>query len=207
MKKLMEFEIVLQEFCAMEKEGKKIYYKDYHDSYDFPQPREIQISVQKICEKKYPTTYQTCRAELAKQIPTIQTIAENLGINSYRVAHAPAAIGGTMYEIEIFNSLLEQAGYTELEATVVFDTLNKMQGKLKENIKSEWHRILNPLTWISFVLKIPFLLIKQTGFNVDKIENELWGKLIKTACLILLIWILLRWGFTKDQLAKLFSFK
>ena len=207
MKKINKFEVLLKEFCQMENEGKKIYYKDYHNSYDFPQPRETQSTVQKICMQKYNSTYQTCRTELAKQIPSMQKIAHKLGINSYRVGQAPAVIGGAQYEIEIFNSLLEQSGYTELEPTVVFDTVSKMKGELNENIRSEWRRILNPLTWTSFILKIPFLLIKQTGFNIDKIENELWGKLIKTGCLVLLLWVLLRWGFTKEQITNFFSFK
>lgn len=37
-------------------------------------------------------------------------------------------------------------------------------------------QMFTPLAPLRFLLRMPFAIIKQTGFNKDKIEDELIGK-------------------------------
>lgn len=82
-----------------------------------------------------------------------------------------------------------------------------MIGILTEAKKTALIQMFNPLSWLSVILRIPFLFISLTGFNIEKIENEIWGKLFKLLFLLLLIYGLLRLGFTPEQLTSILKIK
>jgi len=72
-------------------------------------------------------------------------------------------------------------------------------------VERERRYLRNPLNWVKealvFVLRIPFLLVKATGFDVAKVEDELWAKLFKLLYLLALIYIALRLGVAKAGIA------
>lgn len=162
--------------------------------------RKIQLCVQKKCKQQYGKPYQNLRVEIAQQIPKIRRIAAGIEVQTERHSYPAPVTGGPVLPVGIFDSILEDLGYVRTEHTTREDTLNKMVGILKETKKCAFIRIFSPFAHLQFLLKIPFLIIKQTGFNTDKIENELIGKTFKLLLLPILIYLLLKLGFTHEQL-------
>lgn len=152
------------------------------------------------CIKQFGAEYEELRKKIAKTIPIMKEIATLLKFNpTYTLI-----LRGTSTPVCIFDSILSP-GYEPMPRREILDYLNKMIGSLENNKRKAIYTLINPLAWLSFILKIPFWIIKQTGFNVDKVEDHLIGKLIKLVETLLLTYILLRhFGFTKEQLIRLF---
>jgi hypothetical protein len=62
----------------------------------------------------------------------------------------------------------------------------------------EWSHLKNPFYWLkalfTFILRIPFMLIEATGFNVDKVEDHFLAKLFKLIEVIVILYLLFRLG-------------
>ena len=62
---------------------------------------------------------------------------------------------------------------------------------------------LNPAWWLwaaaSFVLRIPFIVVSATGFDTEKFEAELWGKLLKVLEVVLIAYLLARLGLQQSS--------
>lgn len=71
----------------------------------------------------------------------------------------------------------------------IIDLINQIKSAIKVQKVQAFGRLFNPLGWLQKVLRIPFLLIQSTGFNVAKVEDHLLGKLFKLLELLLLIYL------------------
>lgn len=47
------------------------------------------------------------------------------------------------------------------------------------------------------VLRIPFIVLRAAGFNIDKFETELWAKLFEVLKVVLIAYLLARLGVEK----------
>ncbi len=199
-KRVSRFKNMLKKFCGLESAVRAEASRSY--SSDFFSVRESQAHVQNRCLKKFTNEYSDLRDEIAKEIPGISRIAWSLGVNTERLSYPPPMVGGPVIPVDVFHSILEDYGYVPTHEITRFDTLNKMLGILKETKQAALFQAFNPLNWLSNFLKIPFWLIRQTGFNTEKIENALWGKLFRLLELLILIYVFIAWwGFTPVQLA------
>ena len=202
-KKLLNFKSIFKKFCNLENDIRSKYYENYRYSPGLT-VLDHQRIIQEKCLKAFGEKYNILRNEVAQNIPVVQNIASILGVNTRRLSTIPGRIA---IPIDIFDSALEDHGYGATDNTTRFDCLEKMIGILDEAKNKACWNSFNPLHWIRLILRLPFLLIKQTGFNLDKIENEFWGRLFKLAFLLLLIYFFLRLGFTHDQITEIFSKK
>lgn len=50
--------------------------------------------------------------------------------------------------------------------------------KISESL-SVWWKYTHPVWWILQITKLPFFLIKKAGFNIGKIENSIFGKIVR----------------------------
>lgn len=201
LKIVIVFQEKLDKLYELEKKiNEKLFNRP--DSGTFFNHREIQLSVQKMGIKEYGMLYKNLRAEIAQQIPKIRRIAAGIGVQTERYSCPSVITGGPTLPVGIFDSILEDLGYSPTEHSTREDTLNKMIGILKEIKKQALIQMLNPLTPLRFLLRMPFIIIKQTGFNTDKIEDELIGKTFKLMFLVILIYLLLKLGFTQEQLVN-----
>lgn len=198
LKKVVKFKHLLEQFCEFQNEVEKEYLKQNRD-FGFISSRGVQILIQKRCTEKNQKKYKLMRVALAEQIPTISRIAHHLGVQLERYSH-PSHIGGPIISVNILQSVLEDNGYIPTLDETRYDALNKISGILKETKKHALINSFNPLSLLSFILRLPFLLIQQTGLNIEKIENELIGKIFKLLFLLALAYGLLALGFTHDQI-------
>lgn len=166
-------------------------------------PRDNQYYIQIKCQEMYSDKYESLRKEVAENIPAIRLIASQIGISTVRLSYPAPVVGGPISEVCIFGSVLEDLGYVETRWHTRFDALDKMIGILKDTRFSSFIQIFNPIAWLTTILRVPFFLLKATGFNVDKIEDSVWGHLFKLLFFIGLIVGLLKLGFTAEQISKI----
>ncbi len=186
LRKTLRFKNTLEKFYALESDIRSINgNNEYLIGEDV---RVHQLRIHKQCKAKYKAEYDQLRTEVAESLPAIRRIAKGLGVHCFRESLPPPRVGGAIIPVCIFESALEDLGYVETQYETRFDTLNKF----------------NPFTWLNMALQTPFVLIKTTGFNTDKIENGLWGVGFKTVSLIFLIWLCLGWGFEPKHLTGIF---
>lgn len=71
-------------------------------------------------------------------------------------------------------------------------------GASEERVGIEWSHLKNPLYWIkalfTFILRIPFMIIGATGFDVGKVEDHFLSKLFKLIEVIIIFYVLFRLG-------------
>lgn len=105
--------------------------------------------------------------------------------------------------VDVFESVLENYGYEPTQHRTREDTIDRMIGILNETKASAFRRLFNSLNWIGLLLRIPFLIVQQTGFNVLKIEDQIIGRGFKLIFLLIGIYVLFRLGFSKEDIIQL----
>jgi len=81
------------------------------------------------------------------------------------------------------------------------DAMNQTLGQLAEDEKREFRRLINPAWWVfEVVIRIPFLLISLSGFDVNKVEDHLLAKVFKLAEIAFIVFVLLRLGFERTRI-------
>jgi len=88
----------------------------------------------------------------------------------------------------------------------IYDALNQTIGACENNVDIEFKRLINPLYWIKelliIIIRIPFMLIEASGFDVTKFEDHFLSKLFKFLEIIIIIFILIKLGMKREQLSQ-----
>ena len=205
LKKVYKFKELLDQFNKIEQDEKDQYNRSNSSLLGIG-PREFQYYIQTKCSKKS-NNYLSLRESIAMEIPAIRRIANTLGINTERISCPPISVGGPTISVDIFNSALEDHGYVETNHTTRMDCLNKVIGILQETKKSSLLKLINPFYILNLGLRIPFILISQTGFNVEKIEDAFWGKFFKLIFMLLFLYFCLKNGFSHGQIVDILKFQ
>jgi hypothetical protein len=166
-------------------------------------PSKYQKEIQRVADKKI-EGYQGVRERVSKGVVRAVRIAHRLRI-PVDVNSVPAPmVGGVIIPQNILMAIIKDSSHGGIERQLILDTMNMIEGACETRVETEWKRLLNPLNWIKyglgFILRIPFMLIEATGFDVGKVEDHLFAKLFKVAEVVLLIYILLRLGLGRDGL-------
>ena len=146
------------------------------------------------------------REELAQEIPRAVEIAykNNVSID-YKSLPAPA-IGGAIIPVNIFHAIIEDTSYDGIKESWIEDKINETIGQLKRRIRNDFYKLINPFYWIYsifvFIIRIPFYLISISGFDVRKVEDHLLSKIFKLLEIILLVYVLLKFGIQKAQILE-----
>lgn len=153
--------------------------------------------------------YQVVRDRVARATNRMKRIARQNGVPVDLKSFPPPAVGGPVIPINYFDAVLFDHSYGGVSNQWIVDALNQTMGESVERVDKEFWKLLNPLQWakdlLVSVLRIPFLLIESTGFDVAKVEEHLFGKLFKFAELGVLLWIAFRLGFDREQIKALFE--
>ena len=95
---------------------------------------------------------------------------------------APAAIGGRAEEIDLITNIFNLNGF-QIEPNHVLDFIDRAIGIYQSNHKSACWKTVNPFFYIGVVLdaisNLPFIAIGKLGFNRQKIEASLIGRIFK----------------------------
>lgn len=150
--------------------------------------------------------YQEVRAKVSKYVLDAMKIGRKHKIPLEFKSLPPPMVGGAIIPVNIFQSVLFDNSYQGVSKQMVVDALSQSIGACEKNIDSEFINLINPLSWIKFLLvsllRIPFVMIEATGFNVSKVEDHLFGKLFKFLEIIFIIFVMYKFGFEKSEIAQ-----
>jgi hypothetical protein len=151
--------------------------------------------------------YIKLREEIAKGIKAATIIADEQGTTYSLISYPAPAVGGPVIPVNIFQAILNDTSHGGVGNKQILDALNEMIGSCEQELRVQKRHLLNPLYWpyaiLVFLVQIPFRIFQLSGFDVNKIEEHLLAKLFKVLEVLVIIYILLRLGFTHDQLHDL----
>lgn len=181
----------------------EIAAKENMSSYGYRLPRERKEAV--LAEASKDKNYQTAREEVSKLVLKAMRIAAKHRIPTEMKSIPPPAVGGAIIPVNLFYSVLNDNSYQGISEQMIVDALTQTIGACESSIEEEFWKLLNPLNWIKellrWILRIPFMLIELTGFNVEKVEDHLLGKLFKVIEVVAIVYILYRLGVQREGLA------
>jgi hypothetical protein len=151
--------------------------------------------------------YQDMRERVSKGVIRAIRIGRKLRIpTDVRSVPAPM-VGGAVIPQNILMAAITDNSHGGIQPQLILDTMNMIVGACEARVEAEWRKLLNPLNWIkeilTFILRIPFMIIEATGFDVHTIENHLFGRLFKLIEILILIYIALRLGIRGSGLVDL----
>ncbi len=154
--------------------------------------------------------YLKLREEIAKNIIYATKIITKANIGLMITSYPAPAVGGPVLTANMLDVVLNDCTHGGIEHSLIIDTLNKAIGVYEKNRDEEFSNMINPFYWLKilglFFIKLPYNILKLSGFDVSKIEQAFWGKFINLVWILLLINIFLSYGFSnKDILSFLIN--
>ena len=122
------------------------------------------------------------RHEINLCLDKIYSYIISAGINPTIYYSPPPAIGGIAGDIDLIHNIFHLHRF-EISPHCIIDNVDRAIGIYEDDKKNALFRTLNPFFWtgrvIDFIVEIPFKLIGEIGFNREKIESSLLGRVIK----------------------------
>jgi hypothetical protein len=142
--------------------------------------------------------YLRIRNSYARMIPRAISICQRENISCQRSGQSAPIEGNISYQGTIFELALNRPSDLVDIDTDLRDTVNKAIGAIQIRMSREWRQLINPLYWIGkafvFLVKLPYNLLKLSGFDVDKIQEHLIARLFQLLYVIALILIFIHFG-------------
>ena len=144
--------------------------------------------------ERYPD-YSELRKKYTRMITRATRICEEHSVKFFMKGRAAGLEGGTPFEGSVYELVLNcPSTLTDID-NEVRDTTNKVIGSLEHKVQKEGMQIINPFFWIKeiavWIVRLPYTLIKISGFDVDKVQEHFMGKVAHLIYVILLILFLL----------------
>lgn len=156
---------------------------------------------QKIREEAYRICpeYVYLRTNFAKLIPKANEICEREKIN-FKISGITSLLEGRRsFEGSIFEFILNRPADLIDFNTIFRDTVNQIIGILEYKAKNEFKNLFNPFFWIKeffvFIIRLPYSCLRISGFDVEKIQENLFARLFQLVYVIALLLILAYFGF------------
>lgn len=125
-----------------------------------------------------------CRQKINLTIIEIRDIVKASRVPDSVAWTPPPAIGGRTHRVRLLDDLFYLDDFS-ISASSVVDMLERSIGVYIGDWRNSFWRTLNPFWWMFKVIKwlsrIPFLLLNSAGFDANKAENSLPGRLLKVA--------------------------
>jgi hypothetical protein len=158
------------------------------------------------------TGYSEARQSVSQRVIRASRIADRLRVPHRYVSFPAPAIGGPNIELDLFQAILADTSHGGIERHILGDALHQLFGAAQDEFDKQRRNLINPLYWVKeliiAILRIPFMLIEASGFDVGKIEDNLFGKLFKVLEILALIWIGTHiLGLTPEDLLKFLNLR
>lgn len=174
---------------------------------DFRSKREYQIALQSEASKI--PGYQKIRKRVAQGVLRAERIATRPDVPIILESYPAPAVGGPIIRQKAFSAILKDMSHGGLiDNQMIYDILNQTMGECEAEVSREFRHLINPFYWILeliiFIIRIPFLLVQTSGFNVSKVEDHFLAKAFKLLEVIAIIYILIRLGLEREDLQQIF---
>jgi len=137
-------------------------YSWYTDStMEQPKAKQVRSEINRILDKSR-------EAILSTRIPI------------YIRRHPAPAVGGFLQDIDLLNNMFGQYANGEL-SEYLFDCIERSIGKYEHDRTASIIRTVNPFFWLNkiimIIVSIPFKIIGKFGFNQEKAEASIPGRI------------------------------
>lgn len=104
-------------------------------------------------------------------------------IDPVLIYKAPMYVGGTKYNVDVFNNMFHLHQY-DISEQFLFDLIDQAIGIYEEDFIKSIIRTFNPFYWFGQILelvsKAPFYLLNKIGVPTHSFENSLAGSIFKS---------------------------
>ena len=144
--------------------------------------RNTYIEFLNLSQVDYPSEEQQARiqllrSEINRTTPLVISYLNNIGEATTIYYSPPPMIGGIRGNIDLIQNLLNPS-IIQMEQ-MALDILDKGIGRYDYLIENQWKKWINPLHWIGEMIRLPFHLLRFSGFNASKLEFSFLGKSYK----------------------------
>lgn len=160
----------------------------------------------RVAANRSQENYQQMRAPVSSGVLRASRLARRFGVPTNYREIPPPLLGGPIIEAHLFHSVLADPSRGGIDNQMVYDALNQTISELEVQFEKDRRRLVNPLYWaielLTLIVRFPFLLIEASGFDVHKVEDHIFGRLFKLLEIAILLYLLIRVGFTPEQLRE-----
>lgn len=119
----------------------------------------------------------TLRSQINQSVPIITSYIREVGEPVTIYYSPPPAVGGLTGSFDLLANIFNPSLMGTTQHTL--DMLDRAIGRYEFLIRNRWKRWVNPFHWIGEIIRIPFYLLKFSGFDGNKIEFSIVGKIYK----------------------------
>ena len=137
------------------------------------------------------------RENINLMIPKINVIMRQAHVSPSLLHRNPPAIGGGSTYINVVENIFNLHHFMGLGKEDVVDFVDKAIGVYLADQTKAKIRSLNPFFYLHLIIitiiKLPFFVIEKAGFNREKVESSIPGKIFTTiGTLLAYIWTLIQ---------------
>ena len=140
--------------------------------------------------------YPKLREEVAKRLRRATEITVGVGTPFGVTSYPAPAIGGPVMHVDLYQAVLADFRYRRIDKQMSLDAIDQAIGACELRVRSEYRNLFNPFHWIflSFksIIRLPFIIIQTSGFDVSKVEDHFLGKFFKLAEAAFIFFVLYR---------------
>ena len=122
------------------------------------------------------------RREINLAVAEVRSIVRASGRAARVVWTPPPAIGGPSRSVELLDDIFLLDRY-DIPPSMVVDELDRVMGVYETDRRNSIFRTFNPLWWIGnlagWLVRLPFRAIGAAGFDADKAEASVPGRIAK----------------------------
>jgi len=132
------------------------------------------------------------RKEINHLLSDVDFIVNASGTSTVIRYTPPPAIGGYIQDVNLLRNIFNLHLY-QITPINVLDMIDVSLGVYQADRKNSIIRAINPFFWLyriyKWIVKLPFMLLADAGFNSSKIEGSLAGKIFKLLYEIFLLFV------------------
>jgi hypothetical protein len=167
----------------------------------------LSYNVEEETDQSQTDEYQRVRDSINLTLQSAISIARKHRVPIDAQSFPPPAVGGVIITFNYFTVILKDNTHGGINRQTIRDVIVQTIGACQNHIKAEKEKLYNPIHWVtaafSFVLQIPYKLLKMSGFNVDKIEDQMWAKVFKLIYIVFIFAFLVYVvGVSKDKVIE-----
>lgn len=140
------------------------------------------------------------REKIAKGLPRAKRLADTFKIPVIAVDF------NSKIPHHAFTTILNHDADGLIEDYQKLDLLNETIGACLEAERDQFFKIINPVFWvtslIAVLLRFPFWVLETAGFKSESFEKSLAGSIVRLIELILIISVLVYFGFSGNELKE-----
>ena len=199
---ILQFQELSKQLWAFEDDARKYIRDNSMGTLIFD--REMQTRIHHALSNK--EEYQLIRAKMSHIISDVERIATKRNIETTLITFPAPAVGGYVIPQKIYSSVLHDYSHCGIGRQLIIDTLNSTISACHKHYRNELINTFNPFHWLMivfvFIIRIPFYIISLSGFNVEKIEDQMWAKIFKLLYILAIFYFLIELGISKEDILK-----